>query len=208
MTKLPRPATFPSLLSKMGGRGRSPGVSPTRKGSFNGTFQCGNAASGKRAGDACNAGSKILSFFSKCFLAAMAMLYLVACTALPEIMGSTHSSGATLSRHRRGEVASASSYHSAALTAFRNRRMALERSVITQPRSLNTGLPDPVDFDQEVMVNYREEGLKVPLLLALNASHWNEFPIYETGKQNVCAFRMQRSPHYTIIDHILRKYAI
>lgn len=182
MPKLPRPATFPSLL-RMGSRGRSPGVSPTRKGSFNGTFAWGNAASGTRAGDACNAGSSCLNLFSsKLFLAAMALLYLLACTALPSISGATQSGGAALRRHRGGE-SSATSYHAAALTALRNRRMTLERSMPTQ--NLLTTARDDFDFEEQVTVNYREEGLRVPLLLALNASHWSEYPIYEPGKNKL-----------------------
>jgi hypothetical protein len=86
---------------------------------------------------------------------------------------------------------------------LQNRRMALEtpqNRILRKPRvdatryqpSLLFQGRNSIDYNRnsysgnlenlDVMVAYKEEaGNKVPLLQALNASYWNEYPIYENG---------------------------
>ena len=84
--------------------------------------------------------------------------------------------------------------HKSIAALLQNRRMALEnppqqylrnraRFAATrhQPSLPYDTTSDNKNSPSAVLVDYKETGRKVSLLQALNASYWNEYPIYENG---------------------------
>jgi hypothetical protein len=127
-------------------------------------------------------------FSSTPFLLFLALLYVLACTALPGLLaGGFPTSTVTIpTRHHRVAF---SAGNGAAL--LQNRRMALENPsdnnfldrarVDTTQHQPSLLLEDSNNTNEIVLVDYKEAGMKVSLLQALNASYWNEYPIYENG---------------------------
>lgn len=133
----------------------------------------------------------------------MALLYLLACTALPSLLaGGMPTSTATIpTRHHRVAFSEAgiidgNSGHRSVAALLQNRRMALENpsenQILDRARFAATRHQPSLLFDDYdtpiagggnnvVLVDYKEAGMKVSLLQALNASYWNEYPIYENG---------------------------
>lgn len=112
-----------------------------------------------------------------------------------------------------GTVTASSSGQKSVAALLQNRRMALEnpaqkyilnraRSAATrhQGNMLSFDTTNTIDnrntINANVQVDYKEAGLKVSLLQALNASYWNEYPIYENGRflsfTKAASFQMQR----------------
>jgi hypothetical protein len=142
----------------------------------------------------------------------MALLYLLACTLLPSFLaGGMPAPSMTMPRHHRvafsavgvfdaSGIAAASAGHRSVAALLQNRRMALEspdtrrlnRARFAASRHQPSLLFSDIDNlennekisngNLDVQVDYKEAGMKVSLLQALNASYWNEYPIYENGK--------------------------
>lgn len=192
---LPKSATFPSLLRLAK---RSPSSSLTSR-SAGRASPSWTAPSSKKS----DLETAPLSdyFSSTPFLLFMALLYLLACTALPSLLaGGMPTSTATIpSRHHRVAFSEAgiidgNSGHRSVAALLQNRRMALENpsenQVLDRARFAATRHQPSLLFDDYdtpiagggnnvVLVDYKEAGMKVSLLQALNASYWNEYPIYE-----------------------------
>jgi hypothetical protein len=96
-----------------------------------------------------------------------------------------------------GVIDGGSSGQRSVAALLQNRRMALEHPsdnvhILDRARFAATRHQPSFLFEDsnsqsssgnsnDVMVEYREAGFKVSLLHALNASYWNEYPIYENG---------------------------
>jgi len=196
---LPKSHTFPNLLrlAKC-----SPSSSPTCRSANSSSFL--RTAPGKKS----DLGGETVQFFSSApFLLFMALLYLLACTALPALLAGGMPIPTAIIPTRQHRVASpaigvidgsGNSGHRSVAVLLQNRRMALETpseiqvfdkalyhaSTRHQPiyNTNEIGISaEEGNKEDAVLVDYKEAAMKVSLLQALNTSYWNEYPIYENG---------------------------
>ena len=126
------------------------------------------------------------SVSSRSILTAAAILYLLACILVPIIVSDIRAANAMAAANTEPLSLDFSAASASTSSSFRNRRMSMQLALpkhrhhqdYAGPADEIGEIESVVVADNEALIEYKEAGLRVPLLHALNASHWNEFPIY------------------------------
>lgn len=179
---LPRPASCPEPFLRLLPSGVSPASSPKWRTSYRSNASFRWSPSSSRASSPLKRtavsfwahGVPLKLLGNRTFLTLIAVIYLTLCLVLPLAL---HTSGSQSTLERTSYL------RRQRIVPVANPTAPLRRSALeTKPRAyLRTVLEAKIHGTQEITVDYREAGFRVPLQDALNASAWQELQIYNAG---------------------------